>query len=212
MCSSSNARAYKPLSRTYFGTDNRHTVIVLIVHVHTAADAKKYICSGGSSGVAHDVASATAKAYAKAVAAASAECKLSGDATAHVDAYSKAVAKANVWLEAYAQAVAAAGDCENCEAFAESWGYIAKDVFLKAVADAKVKVRIPKQTKGNCSTVAGELCAPSSTSAFVEQALQQVACMWILGVSRFTVCIVPTQKSCSRAQKLQRNQPFVQCV
>lgn len=111
-----------------------------------AADASAYICSEGESGKsAHTIATATAEAFALAVASASAECELLGDANVQVDASSSAVAAATVWLGAYAAAFAGAGDCDKCDAFAASYGYVEKDVFLKAVADAEIKVCAPNR-------------------------------------------------------------------
>lgn len=110
--------------------------------MRAGADAAAFICKGGSyTESASSIAEATASAFAKAVASASAECNLSGDASAVVNAKADAEAAANVWVEAYASAVAAAGDCDKCSAFAESEGFIKKEVFLKAVASAEVMVR-----------------------------------------------------------------------
>lgn len=112
-----------------------------LVHVHAAADASAFICGRSGAKTAHDIAEATAEAFALAVATASAECKLSGDASAYVNAEANARAAADVWLEAYASAFAQAGDCNQCSAFASSWGYVQKHVFLEAVAKAGFAVR-----------------------------------------------------------------------
>lgn len=55
-------------------------------------------------------------------------------------AKSSATAAAEVWVAAYAEAFAGAGDCDKCSAYAESFGYVEQEVFLKAVAEAEVKV------------------------------------------------------------------------
>jgi hypothetical protein len=82
----------------------------------------------------------TASAFAQAVASATAECILSGDATASAFASAEAKAKAEIWVASYFDAFAAATNCETCEAWAGSWGYIEKWVFLEAIAKAQVKV------------------------------------------------------------------------
>jgi hypothetical protein len=60
-----------------------------------------------------------------------------------VAASSSAKAAADVWVAAYASAFAEAGDCDKCFAYAGSSGYVEKEVFLKAVAKAEVKVCTP---------------------------------------------------------------------
>jgi hypothetical protein len=77
------------------------------------------------------------------VASVVANCVLVGDASAKVTALANAKAKAEVWVSSYFGAVAAAGDCETCSAYAASWGYISKYVFLEAIASAGVKVCHP---------------------------------------------------------------------
>jgi hypothetical protein len=112
-----------------------------------AKQAAAYICDG--SGSSEEAASATASAYAAAVASVVAECVLAGDASASVKATADARAKAEVWVLAYFDAVAQASDCEKCEAWAASWGYIEKWVFLEAIAQAEVNV---------CYHLAKKLC------------------------------------------------------
>ena len=107
-----------------------------------AADASAYICNGETGKSAHNIAEATASAFALAVATASATCEVQGDAEVHVSASASAIAAAEVWVAAYAQAFAGAGDCDKCDAYAASFGYIEKEVFLKAVAQADIKVRM----------------------------------------------------------------------
>ena len=105
--------------------------------MHAGAQAADYVC--GKGGSEHEIAKATASAFVLAVASASVECEAQGNAKVSADAYAKATAKANVWLSAYAEAFASAS-CAKCEAYASSWGFVQKDVFLKAVAKAKASV------------------------------------------------------------------------
>jgi hypothetical protein len=109
--------------------------------VCAAASASAFVCNGAGTSAA--AAQSTASAYAAAVASVVADCVLVGDATAKVTALANAQAKAEVWVGAYFDAFAAAGDCETCSAFASSWGYISKYVFLEAIATAGVKVCHP---------------------------------------------------------------------
>jgi hypothetical protein len=104
-----------------------------------AVNARQHICGSGNL-TSTAIAEATAEAFALAVATASAECELNGTAQAYVNADAKAEARANVWLEAYASAFASASVCDNCEAYASSWGYVSKHVFLEAVAEVSVQV------------------------------------------------------------------------
>jgi hypothetical protein len=97
-----------------------------------------YVCNG--AGTAAAVAQATASAYAAAVASVVANCILVGDASAKVTALANARAKAEIWVTSYFNAFAFASDCETCGAYAESWGFISKYVFLEAIATASVKV------------------------------------------------------------------------
>lgn len=53
------------------------------------------------------------------------------------------MAEGTVWVEAYAEALASAVACGKCDSFAESWAYIGKEVFLKAVAETEADVRNP---------------------------------------------------------------------
>jgi hypothetical protein len=106
--------------------------------VYAAASASKAVCSGVD--FVQTAANQTASAYASAVASVVADCILVGDATAKVNAVANARAKAEVWVASYFDAFAAAGDCETCESFARSYGYISKYVFLEAIATAEVKV------------------------------------------------------------------------
>lgn len=103
----------------------------------SSAHAAEYICGGGSgTHTEHDIAEATAEAFAIAVATASAECELEGDTAAYVNAKAHAKAAADVFVEAYADAFAGATVCGKCDAYASSWGYVSKHVFLEAVAKA----------------------------------------------------------------------------
>jgi hypothetical protein len=97
-----------------------------------------YICDGVYD--AYAVAQETASAYAAAVASVVADCVLVGDATAKVTALANARAKAEVWVKSYFSAFTFTFDCIGCSAFAESYGYISKYVFLEAIATAEVKV------------------------------------------------------------------------
>lgn len=106
------------------------------------ADASAYICNGETDKTAEAIAQATASAYAKAVTVASATCEVQGNASVHVAAVSSAEAAAKVWLEAWAHAWAGAGDCEKCDAYADSEVYVQEEVFLKAVSQAEVHVCI----------------------------------------------------------------------
>jgi hypothetical protein len=106
--------------------------------VCAAASAAAFACDG--TGSAASVAKATASAYAAAVASVTATCVLAGDATASVKASAEARAKAEVWVSAYFDAIASAATCGTCKAWASSWGYIEKWVFLEAIAKAEVKV------------------------------------------------------------------------
>ena len=103
--------------------------------MHAGAQAADYDC--GKGGSEHDRAAASA--FALAVAASSVECEAEGNAKVSADAYAKATTKANVWLSAYAEAFASSS-CDKCDAYASSWGFVKKDVFLKAVAKAKASV------------------------------------------------------------------------
>lgn len=105
-----------------------------------AASAQAYIC-GNSTEPVEQIANATAKAYAVAVAFAAAECEATGTAQFAAGAFAKAEAKGHVWLSAYAEAFANATECEHCNTYAESWGRISADVFLHATAEANVIVR-----------------------------------------------------------------------
>jgi hypothetical protein len=69
-----------------------------------------------------------------------AECVLVGDASAKVTALANAKAKAEVWVTSYFNAISFSSDCQTCSAYAASWGYISKYVFLEAIATAGVKV------------------------------------------------------------------------
>lgn len=102
-----------------------------------SASATAYIC-GNSTDPVEQIANATAKAYAIAVAFAAAECEATGTAQFAAGAFAKAEAKGHVWLSAYAEAFANATECEHCTTFAESWGRISADVFLNATAEANV--------------------------------------------------------------------------
>lgn len=116
--------------------------------MYAAAQARAYICDGAGSVDA--IAAETASAFALAVASASVDCRLEGDASVHVDAKASAYAQAEIWAAAYFNAYAFGTNCETCDAFAESYGYIEKYVFLQAVADAEVKVC--------CMHTVAELC------------------------------------------------------
>jgi hypothetical protein len=109
--------------------------------VCAAASAGAYLCKG--AGTAAAAAQATASAYAAAVASVVASCVRVGDAAAKVTALANAQAKAEVWVGSYFNAISSAIDCEPCTAFASSWGYISKYVFLEAIATAGVKVCHP---------------------------------------------------------------------
>ena len=74
------------------------------------------------------------------MATASAKCEVEGEGGAYVNAHANAKAAGEVFVSAYAQAFASATDCDTCEAYAQSFGYIEKHVFLKAIADAGVYV------------------------------------------------------------------------
>jgi hypothetical protein len=118
--------------------------IQAVLALLAAADAAAYICAEGETGkTAHSIATATAEAFALAIATASATCKAQGNTNFTVAAAASAKAAANVWVEAYASAFASAGDCEKCSAYAESYGFVNTEVFLKAVAEAEVKVCTP---------------------------------------------------------------------
>jgi hypothetical protein len=69
-----------------------------------------------------------------------ATCSLTGESIASVKAFADARAKANLWVSSYFDAVAEASNCKTCKAFASSWGYIEKWVFLEAIARAEVAV------------------------------------------------------------------------
>jgi cellobiose-specific phosphotransferase system component IIB len=144
-----------------------------VVWRHAAADAAAYICNGEAGKSAHSIATATAEAFALAVASASATCEAQGNANFKVAASASAKAAANVWVKAYAAAFASAGDCKKCDAYAESFGKVEKDVFLKAVANAEAKVCMhccpallvsPQHDVLHCSQVLME-CSCQGTSA-----------------------------------------------
>jgi hypothetical protein len=106
--------------------------------VFVAAGAAKYLCD--DYGDPYAIAESTASAFAEAVAYAAASCVLIGDATANAHASANAKAQAEIWVTSYFDAWASASDCKKCDAYASSWGYIQKYVFLEAVANAEVKV------------------------------------------------------------------------
>lgn len=107
-----------------------------------AADAAAFICNALADATSsQQIAEDTASAFALAVASASVECELQGDAYVQVDASSSAVAAAEVWVGLYANAVAEAGACEKCDAYASSFVIIEQGIFLEAVAQADVHVR-----------------------------------------------------------------------
>jgi hypothetical protein len=97
-----------------------------------------YLCDG--TGDANAIAEATAEAFAAAVVSVVAECVLVGNATAKVTALANARAQAEVWVNSYFSASAFSSDCKTCNAFASSYGYISKYVFLEAIAAAEVTV------------------------------------------------------------------------
>jgi hypothetical protein len=106
--------------------------------VYVAASAAAYLCDGVGS--AYDVASQTASAYAEALAYAAAQCVLVGDSSAKAYASAQAKAKAEIWVSADFEAYAEATNCETCQSWAYSWGYVSKHVLLEAVAEVEVKV------------------------------------------------------------------------
>jgi hypothetical protein len=106
--------------------------------VCAAASAVKYLCNGDGDPLV--IAQQTASAYAAAVASVVANCVLVGDVSAKVTALANARAKAEVWVNSYFDAYAFGSDCKTCDAFARSWGFISKYVFLEAIASAEVKV------------------------------------------------------------------------
>jgi hypothetical protein len=108
------------------------------LYVCAAASAVKYLCNGDGDPLV--IAQQTASAYAAAVASVVANCVLVGDVSAKVTALANARAKAEVWVNSYFDAYAFGSDCKTCEAFAHSWGFISKYVFLEAIASAEVKV------------------------------------------------------------------------
>jgi hypothetical protein len=97
-----------------------------------------YLCEG--VGDANAIAEHTASAYAAAVASVVADCVLVGDASAKVTALANARAQAEVWVSSYFKAASLTTDCITCSAFASSYGYISKYVFLEAIATAEVQV------------------------------------------------------------------------
>lgn len=68
------------------------------------------------------------------------ECELSGDASVSVNAKTRARATAEIWATSYFDAFASADNCQKCDAYADSYGYITKYVFLEAIAEAEIKV------------------------------------------------------------------------
>jgi hypothetical protein len=134
-------------SRQYWSLRCQHsnaesvTRVLMALWTCAVASATAAVCGDHDVDSYEEVAKATASAYALAVASASAECELQGDAYVRVDAQAHAEAAAYVWLEAYASAWAGASVCNKCSAYADSWGHVYDNVFLKAVADAHVQVR-----------------------------------------------------------------------
>lgn len=109
--------------------------------LRAVADASAFICSGDSNtDKAHEIAEATAEGFVLTVATASATCEVQGNAEIEVAAHASAEKAASFWVGAYFDAFALGTDCEHCEAFAGSFGHIETDIFLRAVADAKVSV------------------------------------------------------------------------
>jgi hypothetical protein len=111
--------------------------------MHAAVEVAAYVCGGEGYASVEAAAEATATLFAQAVAQASVYCEGSGDTKLYAEAHAKAVETAEGWLKAYAEAFASASVCGVCDAYAESWGYVEKYVFLKAVAEASAKVRHP---------------------------------------------------------------------
>jgi hypothetical protein len=131
------------------------------VFVCAASSAIAFACDG--TGSHSSIASATAEAYASAIAGIVGGCVLAGDASAKVYASAQARAGAEIWVSAFFEAMASAATCEKCAAFADSWGYIKKWVFLEAIAKAEYKVCLPSadrafQHSKHTSPVTG--CAP----------------------------------------------------
>jgi hypothetical protein len=110
----------------------------LVVPMHAAAAAGAYLCSETGTATAETTAQATATLFAEAVARASVFCE--GDTP---KASVLATQAAEDWLEAYAEAFAQSSVCNTCESTVSSWGYVAKYVFLEAVASASAIVRLP---------------------------------------------------------------------
>jgi hypothetical protein len=108
--------------------------------MHAVAAASQWACGDDQSGDPYDVAVATAKVFAKAVAGAFVYCKAMGDTKFYAKATAEATATLETWLTAYAEAFASAGVCGVCDSYAESFGYVQKYVCLEAVAMAEAEV------------------------------------------------------------------------
>jgi hypothetical protein len=121
-------------------TKTKKILIVTCMHAEAAAVAK-FACGGEGYVSAEAAAEATATLFAQAVAQASVKCEASGDTKFYANANAYAVQTAEGWLTAYAEAFAKASVCKKCDAYAASWGYVEKYVFLEAVASASATVR-----------------------------------------------------------------------
>jgi hypothetical protein len=110
--------------------------------MHAAAAAGAYLCSETGTATAETAAQATATLFAEAVARASVFCE--GDTAFYTPKASVlATQAAKDWLDAYAEAFAETSVCNTCESTVSSWGFVAKYVFLEAVASASAIVRLP---------------------------------------------------------------------
>jgi hypothetical protein len=114
-----------------------------MLHMHAAAAAGAYLCSETGTATAETAAQATATLFAEAVARASVFCEAEGDTAFYAKADVLATQAAEDWIEAYAEAFAESSVCNTCASTVSSWGYVAKYVFLEAVASASATVRPP---------------------------------------------------------------------
>lgn len=98
-------------------------------------EAAACLCDGEGSPAA--VAERTASTFVWHVAHAATQCEHVGGTTAHAEPKPSARKAAEEFLRTYFLLFADMATCELCEAYASSVRYIAKYVFLQAVAQAE---------------------------------------------------------------------------
>jgi hypothetical protein len=99
----------------------------------------EFLCDGtGSEG---DISNRTAAVFASAAFARA--CLPYGLPNSPEEVLEDVRGRVDVWLYALLDAMTYGSTCEKCEAWASSWGYIVKWVFMDAITKAEYHVRIP---------------------------------------------------------------------